>query len=59
MLGLKIIWSSAAIAGMLFTLVQYPELRLLSTYIFLGIFLIFNFIWTYWALRLRSKLLSV
>jgi len=54
MLGLKIIWSSMAIAGMILTMIQYPGFRLLSTALFLAIFVVFNVIWTFWALRLKK-----
>lgn len=54
LLNLKIIWSSAAILGMLVTIVQYPRFRMVSSYTFMLVFIIFNIVWVYWKRRLAK-----
>ncbi|MFH2112897.1 MAG: hypothetical protein ABIJ86_00150 [Spirochaetota bacterium] len=55
MLSLKIIWSSAAILGMLVTIIQYPRFRMVSSYAFMLVFIAFNIVWVYWKLRLSRS----
>ncbi len=51
MLRLKIIWSSAAVVGILVTMLQgAPPLGWIIFAIFAG----FNLLWIYWFIRLRS-----
>jgi len=52
MLSLKIIWSSAAVLGMLVTIIQYPRFRIVTSYAFMLVFIVFNIVWVYWKLRL-------
>jgi hypothetical protein len=55
MLSLKIIWSSAAIAGMLLTVIQYPRFRNAASIALILIFVVFNIIWVYWKVRLSRE----
>ncbi len=51
MLRLKILWSSAAVVGILITMIEgAPPLGWLIFAIFAG----FNLVWVYWFVRLRS-----
>jgi len=59
MLSLKIIWSSAAILGMLFTIIQYPWFRMVTSYAFMLVFIVFNIVWVYWKLRLDRAVPAV
>ena len=52
MLSLKIIWSSAAILGMLVTIIQYPRFRMVTSFAFMLVFIVFNVVWVYWKRRL-------
>lgn len=59
MLSLKIIWSSAAILGMLLTIIQYPRFRMITSYAFMLVFIVFNIVWVYWKLRLDRAVPAV
>ena len=54
MLSLKIIWSSAAIAGMLLTVVQYPLFRGPAAFALIAVFVAFNIVWSYWRVKLHA-----
>ena len=58
MLNLKIIWSVAAIVGILAGILQGPNDSLFA-WLFLGIFLAFNMLWTYWRVRLGREAKAV
>ncbi len=50
MLNLKIIWSSAAIIGIILSI---PEITVdMIILLILGVFIIFNVIWVYWRIKL-------
>lgn len=53
MLNLKIIWSSAAIAGILLSLRETPATLLVWFVLFT--FVAFNILWVYWRLRIRHR----
>jgi hypothetical protein len=52
MLDLKIIWSTAAVVGMVLTVWQYPSFRIIPAFLFIAVFAVFNAVWTYWRIRL-------
>ena len=52
MLTLKVIWSSGAVVGAIWTLIQVPESPPML-WVILAIFLGFNLVWVYWKVRLR------
>jgi hypothetical protein len=52
MLNLKIIWSISAIIGITLSLIQVPRKEPLMGWLFALIFLLFNFLWVYWKIRL-------
>jgi len=54
MLRLKIIWSSFAFIGILWSAIQAPNLSLIA-YLLAGVFLAFNFLWWYWYTKLKSR----
>ncbi|MBM7623621.1 hypothetical protein [Sporohalobacter salinus] len=55
MLNLKIIWSLAAIVGMIISLVQKDQGNPLLLWAILVVFIAFNFLWIYWRLRLKNN----
>ncbi len=56
MLSLKIIWSVSAVIGIVSSLLLDPGKEPLIGW-FLGLtFLLFNFLWVYWKLRIRKVL---
>ena len=56
MLNLKIIWSSAAIVGMAWSLIDGFRGAILLPSTILIVFLLFNGVWVYWRTRLSRKL---
>ncbi len=52
MLNLKIIWSTAAIAGLIISILQDGQGRLISLSLLLGVFLFFNGLWIFWRIRI-------
>jgi hypothetical protein len=54
LLNLKILWSAAAIVGILLNLMQNAQNRPLSLYLFLSVFLIFNAVWIYFRMQLEK-----
>lgn len=55
MLNLKIIWSSAAILGMAWSLLTGFQGAIFLPLTLLGVFLLFNGVWLYWRRRLTRK----
>lgn len=53
MLRLKIIWSIAAVLGILISILQNAQGRPPFAWVFLAVFVMFNFVWVYWRRRLR------
>lgn len=53
MLNLKIIWSSAVISGIVWSLVEGFQGDLFFPLIILALFLVFNIVWVYWRLQLK------
>lgn len=51
MLSLKIIWSSAAIIGLLLGLLGSAFNNIYIGIFFLSIFVVFNVVWSYWYLK--------
>lgn len=56
MLSLKIIWSVAAIIGFVLSLAEGVHGNPWSVWAFLGIFVAFNILWTWWLVRVRTML---
>ncbi|MBI9097649.1 MAG: hypothetical protein JEY91_04185 [Spirochaetaceae bacterium] len=56
MLSLKIIWSTAALAGLSWGLIAGVFGNTLVGISLLGIFILFNILWTYWYIRLNKNL---
>jgi hypothetical protein len=54
MLSLKIIWSVSAVTGIVSSLVQDPRKEPLMGWLLALTFLLFNFLWVYWKLRVRK-----
>ncbi len=54
MLHLKIIWSSVAIAGLIISLVEGVHGRTWALWVFLGIFVVFNVLWSWFLFRIRK-----
>jgi hypothetical protein len=52
LLVLKIFWSWAAIAAILMSI--YDK-QLIILYVILGVFVLFNIVWTYYLIKLNSK----
>lgn len=52
MLNLKIIWSLSAVVGIAVSMVSAGAERPLFTWLLLGTFVAFNFIWLYWRRRI-------
>jgi hypothetical protein len=59
MLGLKIIWSLAAIVGFALSLIQNAHGRPLFLWMALFIFVAFNILWVYWKLRVMKIVKSI
>ena len=55
MLNLKIIWSAAAVIGLLLSLLQFGPGRPRVGWGILLVFLCFNLLWVYWRWRLAKK----
>ncbi len=55
MLNLKIIWSLSAIAGIIISLVQEPRKEPLFGWLLALVFILFNFLWIYWRVRIDKK----
>ncbi len=53
MLSLKIIWSITAVTGIVASLLQDPRKEPLMGWLLGLTFLLFNFLWIYWKLRIR------
>lgn len=53
MLNLKIIWSSAAIAGFVLSLITYESARIFIVWVLIVVFVVFNLLWVYWRVRMR------
>jgi hypothetical protein len=56
MLTLKIIWSVAAIIGFIWSIIEGVHGNPWSIWAFLGIFVAFNILWTWWLAKVRSLL---
>lgn len=54
MLNLKIIWSLAAVTGMLLTFIQHPDSTPIALWLIILIFFLFNLNWIYWRLKLSA-----
>lgn len=54
MLNLKVIWSLAAVVGILVSILQDAQGRPPAAWGILAIFVIFNLVWVYWRIRLRQ-----
>ena len=54
MLNLKIIWSSAAVAGFVISLITYEDARLFFVWMLVVVFLLFNLMWVYWRVKLEK-----
>jgi hypothetical protein len=54
MLSLKIIWSLTAVIGIVSSLVQEPRKDPLIGWLLALTFLLFNFLWVYWKMRIRK-----
>lgn len=52
MLNLKIIWSTAAIAGLIISMLQEDQGRLIVLSLLLVVFLFFNGLWVFWRIRI-------
>ncbi len=52
MLNLKIIWSLAAITGLVLSLLQGSQGRPLALWLLLMIFIFFNALWLYWKIKI-------
>jgi hypothetical protein len=52
MLNLKIIWSTAAIAGLFLSILQEDQGRLIVLLLLLMTFLFFNGLWVFWRVRI-------
>jgi hypothetical protein len=55
MLNLKVIWSLAAVAGILTSILQGAQGRPAAGWGVLAIFAIFNLVWVYWRVRLGRE----
>jgi hypothetical protein len=55
MLNLKVIWSSAVIIGLLWSLMDGYQGELFFPLLILAIFVAFNIVWVYWRRRLRQQ----
>lgn len=54
MLNLKIIWSTGAIAGLIISLLQEDQGRLIVLTLLLLVFLFFNGLWVFWKIKLAK-----
>ncbi|MBW6463237.1 MAG: hypothetical protein K0B84_03520 [Firmicutes bacterium] len=54
MLNLKIIWSTAAIAGLLISLLQEDQGKLIVLSLLLVVFLFFNGLWVFWKIKIAK-----
>lgn len=54
MLNLKIIWSTAAIAGLIISLLQEDQGRMLVLSLLLLVFLFFNGLWGFWRIKIAK-----
>jgi hypothetical protein len=54
MLRLKIIWSSAAIGGIAWTMAEIRGMIPIMAWAILGIFVLFNALWVFWWRRLKK-----
>ncbi len=52
MLNLKIIWSLAAITGLIISLLQGSQGRPIALWLLLLIFIFFNALWLYWKVKI-------
>jgi len=52
MLNLKIIWSLSAVVGIAISMVSAGAMRPPFSWLLLGIFVVFNFVWLYWRRRI-------
>ena len=61
MLNLKIIWSATAIVALGISILQEGQMQnaLIWRWGMLIIFLVFNFIWIYWKIRLKRMLKNI
>jgi hypothetical protein len=58
MLNLKIIWSGAAIIGIIITIFQYGEYSILAVWLLLITFMGFHLLWWYWRVRIGQIIAS-
>ncbi len=54
MLNLKIIWSSAVILGVGWSLFNNAQGAPVMGWVLVGVFLIFNLLWVYWRIKLKQ-----
>ncbi len=52
MLNLKIIWSLAAITGLILSLLQGSQGRPIALWLLLLVFIFFNALWLYWKIKI-------
>lgn len=52
MLNLKVIWSSAAVIGIAWSLIEGAQGRPWGAWLILAIFVVFNIVWLYWRKKL-------
>ena len=58
MLNLKLIWSGAAIIGIIITIFQFGEYSIVAVWLLLITFLGFHLLWWYWRTRIGRILAS-
>lgn len=54
MLNLKIIWSTGAIAGLIISLLQEDQGRLIVLSLLLLVFIFFNGLWVFWKIKMAK-----
>jgi hypothetical protein len=54
MLNLKIIWSTAAITGLIISMLQENQGRMLVLSLLLLVFLFFNGLWVFWRIKIAK-----
>ena len=55
MLDLKIIWSTLVIVGLVLSIIQGSVSNPLVLWMIVFVFLIFDFVWIYWRIRLAKR----